>query len=157
MRLIILMGVLFSTSLSMAQEVTVIDKTTKEPIEFAQVGSKGSTKMLITNSNGQVDISPFEGLNDIIFRLYGYEPLEFNYSEIEAKDFVIEMAPSFFMMNEVVISANKWSQISSDVPYKVSSLKAKDIAFHNPQTAADLLAVSGDVFVQKRSEERRVG
>lgn len=152
MRLIILIGMLLSISLSMAQELTVIDKTTKDPVEFAQVGSKGSTKMLITDANGKVDISPFEGLNDIIFRLYGYEPLEFNYSEIEAKDFVIEMAPSFFMMNEVVISANKWSQISSDVPYKVSSLKAKDIAFHNPQTAADLLAVSGDVFVQKSQQ-----
>src|SRR5690554_7716772 len=58
------------------------------------------------------------------------------------------------MMKEVVISANKWSQISSDVPYKVSSLKAKDIAFHNPQTAADLLAVSGDVFVQKSQQGR---
>ena len=152
MRLIILIGMLLSISLSMAQELTVIDKTTKDPVEFAQVGSKGSTKMLITDANGKVDITPFVGLSDIIFRLYGYEALEFNYSELEARNFQVEMEPSFFMMKEVVISANKWSQISSDVPYKVSSLKAKDIAFHNPQTAADLLAVSGDVFVQKSQQ-----
>src|SRR5690554_6594653 len=152
MRLIILIGMLLSISLSMAQELTVIDKTTKDPVEFAQVGSKGSTKMLITDANGKVDITPFVGLSDIIFRLYGYEALEFDYSELEARNFQVEMEPSFFMMNEVVISANKWSQISSDVPYKVSSLKAKDIAFHNPQTAADLLAVSGDVFVQKSQQ-----
>lgn len=152
MRLIILIGMLLSISLSMAQELTVIDKTTKDPVEFAQVGSKGSTKMLITDANGKVDITPFVGLSDIIFRLYGYEALEFDYSELEARNFQVEMEPSFFMMKEVVISANKWSQISSDVPYKVSSLKAKDIAFHNPQTAADLLAVSGDVFVQKSQQ-----
>nr|WP_299202225.1 TonB-dependent receptor [uncultured Brumimicrobium sp.] len=152
MRLIILIGMLLSISLSMAQELNVIDKTTKDPIEFAQVGSKGSTKMLITDANGKVDITPFVGLSDIIFRLYGYEALEFDYSELEARNFQVEMEPSFFMMKEVVISANKWSQISSDVPYKVSSLKAKDIAFHNPQTAADLLAVSGDVFVQKSQQ-----
>lgn len=152
MRLIILIGMLLSISLSMAQELTVIDKTTKDPVEFAQVGSKGSTIMLITDANGKVDITPFVGLSDIIFRLYGYEALEFDYSVLEARNFQVEMEPSFFMMKEVVISANKWSQISSDVPYKVSSLKAKDIAFHNPQTAADLLAVSGDVFVQKSQQ-----
>lgn len=146
------MGMLFSVSISMAQQITVIDKTSKEPIEFAQVGSKGSTTLLITNSQGQVDITPFIGLNDIIFRLYGYEPREFDYTEIENNNFKIELASSVFMMNEVVISANKWSQISSDVPYKVSRLTAKDIALQNPQTAADLLSVSGDVFVQKSQQ-----
>jgi hemoglobin/transferrin/lactoferrin receptor protein len=152
MRFKILMGMLFSVSISMAQQITVIDKTSKEPIEFAQVGSKGSTTLLITNSQGQVDITPFIGLNDIIFRLYGYEPREFDYTEIENNNFKIELASSVFMMNEVVISANKWSQISSDVPYKVSRLTAKDIALQNPQTAADLLSVSGDVFVQKSQQ-----
>jgi len=147
-----LLGMLFSISISMAQKVTVIDKTTKKPIEFAQVGSKGATTTLITDSLGQADIKPFRGLNDIIFRLYGYEPIEFDYTDIVNNDFKIEMASSVFMMKEVVISANKWSQISSDVPYKVSRLTAKDIALQNPQTAADLLGVSGDVFIQKSQQ-----
>src|SRR5690554_8237011 len=93
MRLIILIGMLLSISLSMAQELTVIDKTTKDPVEFAQVGSKGSTKMLITDANGKVDITPFVGLSDIIIRLYGYEALEFDYSELEARNFQVEMEP----------------------------------------------------------------
>jgi len=146
------MGMLFSVSISMAQKITVIDKTTKEPLEFVQVGSKGSTKMLITNSAGQVDITPFKGLSDIILRLYSYEPLEFDYTEISKEGFKIEMASSVFLINEVVISANRWSQISSDVPHKISRLTAKDIALQNPQTAADLLSVSGDVFVQKSQQ-----
>lgn len=152
MRLLILMGMLFCISKSMAQQITVIDKTSQEPIEFVQVGSKGSTIMLLTDAKGQVDITPFKGLSDIIFRLYGYEPLEFDYTEIEAKNFKVKMASSIFMLNEVVISANKWSQISSDVPHKVSRLTAKDIQLQNPQTAADLLSVSGDVFVQKSQQ-----
>lgn len=152
MRLIMLVVMLFSISISMAQQVVVIDRTTKEPVEFVQVGSKGSTKMLITDANGQVDLTPFDGLSDIIFRLYGYEPIELDYSEIKAKNFKIEMASSVFMMNEVVVSASKWSQISSDVPYKVSRLSAKDIAFNNPQTAADLLGSTGDVFIQKSQQ-----
>ena len=102
-----LLGMLFSISISMAQQVTVVDKTTKEPVEFVQIGSKGSTTMLITDAKGQVDITPFVGLSDIIFRLYGYEPKELDYSELKTKNFQIEMAASVFMMKEVVISANK--------------------------------------------------
>ncbi|PKR82201.1 TonB-dependent receptor [Brumimicrobium salinarum] len=152
MKIIILLGVLFYTSMIYAQKVTVQDKTTNEPIEFVQVGSKGAQEVLFTNKKGEVDISIFKGLNDIIFKLYGYEPREYSYETLLENDFIIEMSPSVFIMNEVVISANKWSQISSDVPYKVSKLSAKDIAFHNPQTAADLLSVSGDVFVQKSQQ-----
>lgn len=147
-----ILGMLFSISISMAQQITVVDKTTKEPLEFAQIGSKGSTTMLITNAQGQADITPFKGLNDIIFRLYGYESMEFDYTEIVSSDFKIGMASSVFNIKEVVISANKWSQISSDVPHKVSRLTAKDIVLQNPQTAADLLSVSGDVFVQKSQQ-----
>ncbi|RFC54220.1 TonB-dependent receptor [Brumimicrobium aurantiacum] len=152
MRVIILMGMLFSISLSMAQKVTVLDKTTFDPIEFVQIGSKGAQHVAITNAKGEADVSAFKGLNDIIFKLYGYEPKEVNYETLKANDFKIELTASVFMMNEVVISANKWSQISSDVPYKVSSLSPKDIALQNPQTAADLLGTSGDVFIQKSQQ-----
>ncbi|PWH85265.1 TonB-dependent receptor [Brumimicrobium oceani] len=152
MRFKILMGMLFSISLSMAQQITVVDKTTMEPIEFVQIGNKGATKMVLTDAKGQADIAEFGGMSDIIFRLYGYEPLEIDFKTLEANNFKVEMASSVFMINEVVISANRWSQISSDVPHKISRLTAKDIALQNPQTAADLLSVSGDVFVQKSQQ-----
>ena len=152
MRLLVLILMLFSISISIAQQIFVVDKTTKEPIEFVQIGSKGSAKMLFTNKEGQAEVAPFKTLSDIHFRLYGYESLELDYTEIVSNNYKIEMTSSVFMMNEVVISANKWSQISSDVPYKVSRLTAKDIALQNPQTAADLLSVSGDVFIQKSQQ-----
>lgn len=143
---------LFSISLSMAQQITVVDKTTKVPIEFVQIGNKSANKMVITDANGTADISSFGGLSDILFRLYGYEPFEIDFKTLEANNFKVELASSVFMINEVVISANRWSQISSDVPHKISRLTAKDIALQNPQTAADLLSVSGDVFVQKSQQ-----
>lgn len=50
---------------------------------------------------------------------------------------------------EVVVSANKWEQKLNEVPNKIVKISRKEIAFNNPQTAADMLAHTGAVFVQK--------
>ncbi len=50
---------------------------------------------------------------------------------------------------EVIISANKWEQKLNEVPNKILKINKLDIIRHNPQTAADLLAQTGGVFVQK--------
>lgn len=55
-------------------------------------------------------------------------------------------------LSEVIISANRWKQNSKDVPQKVSVITTRNVAFHNPQTAADLLTLSGKVFMQKSQQ-----
>lgn len=49
----------------------------------------------------------------------------------------------------VVVSATKWEQKLNEVPNKITKITQRDIAFNHPQTAADLLAQTGAVFVQK--------
>ena len=48
-----------------------------------------------------------------------------------------------------VVSANKRAVKREDVPNKVKVIGRKEIDFQNPQTSADLLSQSGEVFVQK--------
>lgn len=55
-------------------------------------------------------------------------------------------------LSEVIISANRWKQNSKEVPQKVSVITTRNVAFHNPQTAADLLTLSGKVFMQKSQQ-----
>lgn len=152
MKHIVLLMVLVLASYATAQNLTVVDKESNEPIEMVQVGCKGYTKLVFTNENGVVDITPFKGLNDIIVKYFGYETLEFNYEQLKDINFRVEMKSTVFTMNEVVISANKWSQLSSDVPLKVARISPEDIALQNPQTAADLLGISGEVFIQKSQQ-----
>ncbi len=52
-------------------------------------------------------------------------------------------------IDEVIISANKWEQNIREIPYHLIVIKKTNIDFQNPQTAADLLSISGQVFVQK--------
>lgn len=55
-------------------------------------------------------------------------------------------------LSEVVISANRWKQNSKDIPQKISVISPTKVALHNPQTAADLLTISGKVFMQKSQQ-----
>ena len=53
------------------------------------------------------------------------------------------------VLNELVVSANKWEQNLMEVPGTVSRVSKQLIQFQNPQTSADLLTLTGKVFVQK--------
>lgn len=55
-------------------------------------------------------------------------------------------------LDEVVISANKWSQSKLNISNKVTKISAKEVSLQNPQTAADLLGASGEVFIQKSQQ-----
>ncbi|MGV3656415.1 MAG: TonB-dependent receptor [Chitinophagaceae bacterium] len=52
-------------------------------------------------------------------------------------------------MMEVTVSANKRPQVLNEVPNKITNITRSQILHNNPQTAADLLAQSGTVFMQK--------
>jgi hemoglobin/transferrin/lactoferrin receptor protein len=52
-------------------------------------------------------------------------------------------------LEEVVIAVNRWEQNLREIPNRVTKVDASLIQFQNPQTAADLLSISNQVFVQK--------
>ena len=52
-------------------------------------------------------------------------------------------------LQTVVISPNRWEEGQITNPSRVQGIKMRDVAFQNPQTAADLLGGSGYVFIQK--------
>ncbi len=54
-------------------------------------------------------------------------------------------------LDEVVV-ALKTKQNKEDVPYKIASISNEQIELQNPQTAADLLGISGKVFIQKSQQ-----
>ena len=53
------------------------------------------------------------------------------------------------ILKEVVLSANKWGQLLNEVPNKIVKINKSEIILNNPQTTADLLGQSGQVFIQK--------
>lgn len=55
-------------------------------------------------------------------------------------------------LNEIVVSATRWSQPARKITSKISVIRSGDVAFLNPQTSADLLGATGEVFIQKSQQ-----
>jgi len=52
-------------------------------------------------------------------------------------------------LEEVVVSVNRWEQNVKEISSRVTKVNRSMIALQNPQTSADMLALSGQVYIQK--------
>lgn len=134
------------------QTLTVIDKKSNEPLELATVASKSPNAFVTTDENGQADISALEGAKKIEIRIIGYNTYYTDYENLRLIGFNVALERSTLSMEEIVISGTKWELSSSEVPSKIIAISSEDVALQNPQTAADLLNVSGKVYIQKSQQ-----
>jgi len=55
-------------------------------------------------------------------------------------------------LDEVVVSYNKWEQRLNEIPNRITKINLKQIKLRNPQTMADLLGTTGEIFIQKSQQ-----
>jgi len=55
-------------------------------------------------------------------------------------------------LDAVVVSYNKWEQKLNEIPNKITKINLKETRLRNPQTMADLLGTTGEVFIQKSQQ-----
>jgi len=145
--------VLFCLSIkAFPQILTVKDAESGDVIEAVSISSQHPKAFIITNAKGQCDISAFKGSETIEIRHFGYKVLTTSYTELSVKNLVADLEPTALKIEEIVVSATRWNQRSSDIPVKISSVTTKSINLQSPQTAADMLAISGKVFIQKSQQ-----
>lgn len=135
-----------------AQVVTVIDYKTEKPLASATFTAEGKAAFVITNVKGKANISSFIGVEAIEVRLLGYEAKRLSYEEIAARKFIVALEPADFDLDQVVISASRRIERDRIIPNRVRKIDLKEVALQNPQTAADLLGTSGEVFIQKSQQ-----
>lgn len=149
---VILSGFLWmgGTHFSLAQKVRVVDKDLRTPIENVTVYTEDGSSTL-TNANGIADISGFKHYTLLHFQHPAYVNKSIPFIDRQNKGDTVEvdLTESIISIDEVVISANRWEQPKEDIPHKIVSISPKTTAFNNPQTSADLLESTGQVFVQK--------
>lgn len=140
------------TGLSMAQTITIYDIHNNQPIEGAVLFSERPQALSVTNAQGQADVSLLVDAEYIEVAYKGYITQFITYGQLQSDGYVIRMYPTIFNLDEVVVSASRWRQSSSNVPSKVVFITPQEVALQNPQTAADLLGISGKVFIQKSQQ-----
>lgn len=153
--------VMFMTGLSdalLSQHVdivcTVSDKIDLHGIGGANISVFRGEEQLIaqdtTDQKGKWIILP-ETLNadHIIIDHPAYRPLDIPITDLKAQGFHIFLDPNSYAIDSVVFSVSKFAEKRSEVGQRIETIAAREIAFQNPQTTADLLAQQAGVFVQK--------
>ncbi len=130
-----------------AQTVKVIDYETNKPIEYVTISINDN--FITTDKNGEFDISVFKHKKHVEFLHISYKKEIISYQEIENANYVIYLKKISKQIDQITIAANRWEQELSEVPVKITFLDVENLARTNPQTTADLLASSGEIFIQK--------
>jgi hemoglobin/transferrin/lactoferrin receptor protein len=146
---VIWLFLLISTGNLFSQTITVIDMEGSRPLPDVAIMNPSKTKLVYSNRSGRAEISAFSTDEIICFQHFSYEGKCLSLNDIKKAEYKISLTRKVFPMEEFVVSANRWEQNKTEVPNKISSILNPQIRFQNPQTAADLIAISDEVFIQK--------
>lgn len=149
MRYLLITYLLLVFQVVSAQEITISDSDTKEPIINVAVYNLDKSKTVLSDFDGKCDLSIFDRNERITFKHISYAIRKSTKKQIQKKRNTLYLTMKAEQLDEVVMSVSKWEQQKKDIPNKIASIGAREIAFVNPQTSADLLQNSGKVFVQK--------
>lgn len=131
-----------------SQNVIVVDEDNK-PIPDVAVYDNMRTSLNYTSPSGKVAISAFGNAASICFQHFAFESVCLTPAEIRAMNNTVKLQRKVFVVDEFVVSANRWEQKTSEVPNKITPILKSTVLFQSPQTAADMLNLSGEVFIQK--------
>lgn len=131
-----------------AQVIKVFNATTKLPITDVYIVNAERTIAAFSKKNGTIDLSEFPAASQLVVQHPNYEKVQISLEDL-INTTSISLQEKVLEFDEMVVSANKWEQDERKVPNDIIAISAETSQFQNPQTAADLLANSGQVFVQK--------
>ncbi|HAH34741.1 MAG TPA: TonB-dependent receptor [Flavobacteriaceae bacterium] len=146
---LILLAIFFCFQVAIAQKIQVLSQQTGGAIPGVALFNKDKSKSAITNFDGFADISSFNQDERITFQHIAHAALWQTKSQILTANGQVFLITDASSLDEVVLSVSKFGQKKRDIPQQIVSVTSDDVLFRNPQTAADLLQSSGQVYVQK--------
>ncbi len=149
MRLKILSLFLFVFSVSFAQEIKILDKESREPLVNVALFNQEKTKSAISDINGIADISGFSDTEVIIFKSLSHAEAFVRKREILNNDNIVLLESLENQLDQVTLSVARFKLSKDEIPQKIISITSGEVQMANPQTSADLLESTGQVFVQK--------
>ncbi|APG60893.1 TonB-dependent receptor [Christiangramia salexigens] len=132
-----------------AQNIRVLDVSTHEPLVNVAIFNKEKSKSAVTDINGNADISKFTDTEVIIFKSVSHIDAYRRKREILNNDNIVFLESTENQLDQVTLSVARFRLNKDEIPQKILSLSPSDIKLTSPQTSADLLESTGQVYVQK--------
>jgi hemoglobin/transferrin/lactoferrin receptor protein len=142
----LLLGFLWLSFAYGQSEVFVVDEN-DQPLIGVSIFSRDQTFQTVTDLNGKAPLP--SGLSDnsvLYFQYLGYKSRNLKLSELWNNNFKVRLMPGL-QLEEVVIVGR--SEESRRIVNRIHKVKREEIQLLNQQTPADILAASGQVYVQK--------
>ncbi len=149
MKYLALIALLAVSTVMQAQTLVVRDERSGRPLDNVAVYSVRPPLLRYTDAMGRLEFSAYAEADSIRFDRAGYISSTRAVADLRATNFEVTMAERPFRMEEVVIAAVRWRLPESDIPHRIVGLYPVDAQLQNPQTVADLLGSSGEVYIQK--------
>ena len=149
LRLLFLMISVLYAFPSLGQKVQVLDKHSGEPIENVALHTPDMKKSSTSNREGEMDISGFNNQDTLIFQHTSYEALTTTKQELLNSSGVVFLENRYILIRESIVSATRWEQNRSEIANQIVKIDPQKYTLYNPQTTADLLNRTGNVFIQK--------
>jgi len=130
-----------------SQTVKVLDFDTKKSIEHVTISTLDN--FFSTDKNGELNLSVFKNKEQMEFFHTSYKKQYLSYQEIEDANFIIYLKKDCKELDKITIAANRWEQELSEIPVKITFIDVENISLTNPQTTADLLGSSDQIYIQK--------
>ena len=140
---------LFFVKYSEGQTLKIIDMVTLQPIENVEVYNASQKNLVTTNRKGEALLDDFSRNDTLILHHFAYKTVTATLPELAEQNYKIRLKESISTFDEVIVAASRWEQKKREVPNKITVIPKKQVDFFNPQTSADLVSLSNEVFVQK--------
>jgi len=140
-----LMLFLFSFA-ALAQKISVQNKESKKGVGGVFVYNKNKTKTAVSDTSGLLDISLFSKKDTLIFTHQSYAT--FVIQKINIGN-MISLTEQVVVMPTYEIVAEQEKNEALEVTSKIDKIDSKTIQFNNPTTAAEMLELTGSVYIQK--------
>lgn len=132
-----------------AQQVKVLEENSKTPIPGVAIYNHSKNKSTVTDIDGLANLDVFSNEEVIFLEHLLYQKTTIKKSQVVKNNLIIYLEPKVEGLDEIIVSASKFEQAKRDIPQKITTISAETITLANPQTSADLLESSGNVFIQK--------
>lgn len=131
------------------QTVRIIDGDSQQPIINVYIFNNERNVMVSSNADGIARVEKFTSADTLNFQHPSYQNLALTFQEVKEQDFLVQLERKSVLLDDIYVSASKRAEDRTKIPQPIIQIGDEQVAFNNPQTSADLLKHSGQVFVQK--------
>ncbi|MFT6815707.1 MAG: hemoglobin/transferrin/lactoferrin receptor protein, partial [Sphingobacteriales bacterium] len=137
---------------AISQVVTVKRERNKLAIAEVYVFGTANGFSGSTNGAGKLALGELSPNDSLYFQHPGYVKKGIVVQDLKATSNIVFLEDRIIMLPEIVFSATKRVENQREVANQLEKIDASDIVFNNPQTTADVIDQTGQVFVQKSQQ-----